>query len=63
MTEKESKSKIRKTLPRCPYCDMVFENSEMQYCIFCNFKVIHCPACSYPVSDKMTKCPNCGAKL
>lgn len=63
MTEKESKSESKKRTCRCPYCDMELANSEAEYCIFCNFKVSHCPQCSYPVTDKMKKCPNCGAKL
>ena len=63
ITEKESKSKGRKASCRCPYCDMELESSEVEYCSFCNFKVSHCTECSYPVSDKMEKCPNCGAEL
>ncbi len=63
MTEKESKSKGKKVACRCPYCDMELESVEVEYCTFCNFKVSHCSLCSYPVTDKMEKCPNCGAKL
>jgi len=63
MTDKESKSKGRKAACRCPYCDMELESVEVEYCTFCNFKVSHCSLCSYPVTDKMEKCPNCGAKL
>jgi len=63
MTEKKQKSKVKKTICRCPYCDMTLEDSDVEYCIFCNFKINHCKACSYPVTDKMKKCPNCGAKL
>ncbi|MDD5623028.1 MAG: hypothetical protein PHQ09_07750 [Actinomycetota bacterium] len=63
MTEKELKSEGKKTACKCPYCDMELESAEVEYCNFCNFKVGHCPLCSYPVTDKMEKCPNCGAKL
>jgi hypothetical protein len=63
MTEKKQKSKVKKSPCRCPYCDIVLEDSNVEYCIFCNFKINHCKVCSYPVTDKMKKCPNCGAKL
>ncbi|HEY4662532.1 MAG TPA: hypothetical protein VIH07_02520 [Candidatus Humimicrobiaceae bacterium] len=63
MTKKESKSTGKKAACRCPYCDKELESVEVEYCTFCNFKVSHCSLCSYPVTDKMEKCPNCGTKL
>ncbi|OFW62096.1 MAG: hypothetical protein A2Z35_02335 [Actinobacteria bacterium RBG_19FT_COMBO_36_27] len=63
MAEEKIKSEGKKGPCRCPYCDMELDSKEIEFCSFCNFKVSHCPSCSYPVSDKMIKCPNCGAKL
>jgi RNA polymerase subunit RPABC4/transcription elongation factor Spt4 len=63
MAEKKMNNEDKKGPCRCPYCDMKITDNEAEYCPFCNFKVIHCPSCSYPVSDKMEKCPNCGARL
>ena len=63
MTGKESKNTGKKTPIRCPYCDRELQDNEAEQCIFCRFKIDHCRICSYPVSDKMEKCPNCGTKL
>ncbi len=63
MAEEKIKSEGKKGSCRCPYCDMELDSKEIEFCSFCNFKVSHCPSCSYPVSDKMKKCPNCGANL
>lgn len=63
MNDKKQKRKTKKSPCRCPYCDIELMYSDVEYCIFCNFKISHCKVCSYPVTDKMKKCPNCGAIL
>ena len=48
---------------KCPYCDTEIKDKESEECGFCKVKINHCKACSYPISDHIKECPNCGAKL
>jgi hypothetical protein len=63
MAKEDQKRKGKKSPCRCPYCDMELDGTEVEYCSFCNFKIGHCTVCSYPVTDEIKKCPNCGVKL
>ncbi len=56
MTDKE------KMPCKCPYCESELKDDTTDKCSFCNVEINFCSQCSYPVSDKVEKCPNCGAK-
>lgn len=53
-----------KVVCRCPYCDVVVEESESEsaICAACRIVIVECPSCGKPVREGAEKCPSCGGK-